>query len=136
MDDCSAAGKSSDARDKYFLSHVGDYDPFPAKSLRSELPSLEAARSSLAAAATALADVLPQLDFCQAVSLEHTAEERANVPASAVRQAVSAFGARAKYAAGVMAQLVDEENGVDVAGLDLLLFEARASILAVRRALA
>ena len=65
MDRCAIAAKSIDARDKYFLSYVAEFDPSPAKALRSELPLLEAAKASLTTAVSDLADVMPQLSSCQ-----------------------------------------------------------------------
>ena len=47
VEDCSAAAKSKDARDKYFQTFVGDYGSCSSKALRSELPSLEVTYFSL-----------------------------------------------------------------------------------------
>ena len=47
VEDCSAAAKSKDARDKYFQTFVGDYGSCSSKALRSELPSLEVVYFSL-----------------------------------------------------------------------------------------
>merc|ERR1712226_903254 len=70
VEDCAIAAKSADARDKYFQTYVREFGPCSSKSLRSELPSLEAARASVAAVLSELVDVLPKLNSCRgAVSL-------------------------------------------------------------------
>merc|ERR1712048_1162498 len=58
---CGTAAKSGDARDKYFQSYVGE----AGICLRSEVPSLEAARASVASTVSELVDVLPKLASCR-----------------------------------------------------------------------
>ena len=41
IEDCSVAAKSSDARDKYFETFVGESESSSSDALRSELPSLQ-----------------------------------------------------------------------------------------------
>merc|ERR1711939_766429 len=65
VEDCAAASKSADARDKYFQTYVGESGPCSSKPLRSELPSLEAARASVASVASELVDALPKLGSCR-----------------------------------------------------------------------
>jgi hypothetical protein len=40
LEDCTAAAKSTDARDKYFATYIEELAPCSSKALRSELPSL------------------------------------------------------------------------------------------------
>ena len=127
VSDCGKAAKSSDARDKYFLSHVGESDPFPAKTLRSELPALESAQASLASTASDLADVLPQLSSCHGVALTASRSVRVLPAQSSVLTSRHGEGAAAA---------VDTHSGFEQGALDLLLREARTSIIGVRSVLA
>jgi len=122
ISECAKAAKSSDARDKYFLSYVSESDPFPAKALRSELPSLEAAKASLAGTISELADVLPQLSYCGAQAL------------SSVTMPKRALPTRLMSTTHTGTALV--KNGLDSDYLDLLLTEARMSVIGIRRVLA
>ena len=122
VSDCAKAAKSSDARDKYFLSYVGDFNPSASKSLRSELPALEAARASLEATVSELVDAIPQLNVCRPEALA-SISARESLPAG------QAFRSFANLAEG-------ERKGFAVDELNALLAEARSCIMNVRGVLA
>ena len=122
VSDCEKAAKSGDARDKYFLSYVGEYDNFPAKGLRSEIPALEAVRASLEATISELADVAPRLASCRPRALP-------SILASARSPADKNFERLAR-------QMKNEWKRFTVEEFDALFAEARASILRFRSVLA
>ena len=134
--DCSKAAKSADARDKYFLVSVGESDPFPAQALRSELPALEAAQASLASTTSDLADVLPRISLCHAgvmsaVKDAESPEGRNVLGAVGHADAGPSFIASTSGGGSRVAQ-----SAFDQGAVDLLLQEARASIVGVREVLA
>jgi hypothetical protein len=112
------SGKSADCRDKYFLSYVGEYDPSNAHSLRSELPALEAAQTSLAATTAELAEAVSKLDSCGATnSLASAKSAQLNVVVSSAKQS-------------------GDPSGLDAASARDLLKEARNVIIKMRSSLA
>ena len=120
---CATAAGSKDARDKYFLSHVGNFDPLPAKNFRSEWPALDAARASLAAIVAELADAAPQLSLCR----------RQQFIAMVGRAKGEVVGQRHRLSAQ---EFEVEQKSYFTEGLDALLAEARSFIVNVRSVLA
>lgn len=131
VEDCAAAAKSNDARDKYFATYVGEYASCSSKTLRSELPSLEAARASVAAVTAELADLLPKLSSCRGASL--LLKGGAALKLATSMQQLHEDGARG--GADALAHKVDEQNGIDSRAVAALLQEARRVIVAARGAL-
>merc|ERR1712232_42089 len=115
VEECSVAAKSADCRDKYFLSYVGEFDPFPARTLRGELPGLEAAQTSLAGATAELAEAVSKLDSCGAFL----------VAVTSVQQNAAAAGI----------ELLDEPSSLNAASARDLLREARTVIVRMRSSL-
>merc|ERR1719453_1732401 len=112
VEKCDVASKSADARDKYFLSYVGDFDPCPSKALRAEVPALESAITSLASASSKLADKLPELGSCGVHSFLATSSSlRGSAPA-----ALSLVEAEVGEAAGEVSGLVRRMNSLPDAG--------------------
>jgi len=109
VEDCANAAKSADARDKYFQVHVGEFDPSAAKAMASELPALEAAKASVSATISELAEALPRISACKGRSFGES----------------KLFAKRAALAVGA-------GDLADVAQVGSLIAEARATIMAAR----
>jgi len=134
VEDCASAAKSTDARDKYFETHVGEFAPCSSKALRSELPSLEAARASVASVIAELTGVLPKLSSCRrAVGFLITGGSTRvlshNFQSSAARHE------RFNSKGSLTAQNVESQNGIHMDAAVALIKEARRVILATRGAL-
>ena len=118
VDNCVAASKNSDCRDKYFLSYVGAYDASNAHSLRGELPALEAIQTSVAATTAELAEAISKLDSCGATKASFATARAARLN----------DGVAYPDHSGAL-------SGLDAAAVKDLLMEARAVIIQMRSAL-
>merc|ERR1712232_511391 len=132
VEECSKASKSADARDKYFLSYIGEADTCPSKQLRSELPAFEAAKSSLAATTAELVEVLPALATCFAGGAELLQRTVVPQPQGQQLRSVQTKVARRSETGSEIVDDVEEQNGVDAQSVKLLLEAARGAILLTR----
>merc|ERR1712032_1626349 len=161
VDSCANAGKSVDARDKYFMSYVGELDPCPSKALRSELPSLEAAKTSMASTVNEISDVLPSLASCrkastglfrQTVHLDRQStmnplshedkrfrsadnQKGDSLAGSFVTEKLRMGGGSMVSASLHLGELIESQNGIDAESVALLLQEGRRAIIEARKAL-
>lgn len=122
VSECGKASKSSDARDKYFLSAASEFDESAAKAFRSEVPALEAARAALAASIAELGDALPKLESCGAHAFSR---QRASQNLRKLQEQVVGRVGSASHS-----------SAVDAEDLNLLLSAARSTIVNIRGALA
>ena len=148
VEECSQAGRSTDARDKLFLSSVGEFDSRPSRTLRNEMPTLEAAGASLATAVAELSDVLPQLASCDSGSSIPSglvSDQRSRIkPFDRMQRPrfLTAQGTDGKFANTVaqgaieeVAAAVGKESGIDFESMGSLMQAARAAILQIRATL-
>lgn len=115
-ENCAIAAKSADARDKYFQVHVGEFDPLDAKSVASELPALEAAKASVSATVSELAEALPKLSTCRSKAMTSASIGR------------TIFGSSARLGRRSAAKA----DGADAAAVGELMSVARETIMAAR----
>jgi len=127
VEDCGLAAKSADARDKYFETYVSSASAADSKALRSELPSLEAARASLATVVAELAQALPKITSCKgAASFAKTGH---------AQEATILFQAKTTTRETQLGKDVEKQNGINTASVAALLKESRRIIVAARGAL-
>jgi len=131
VEDCAAAAKSKDARDKYFQSYVGDAGASSSSALRSEVPSLEAATASVASTVSELVDVLPKLASCRGTDILLSAAARAKAGSLSHTSSQTASAAGAKS----IVKDVDAKNSIQVNAVNALMKEARRAVIAARAVL-
>ena len=107
VSDCGKAAKSSDGRDKYFLSAAGEFDDSPA---------------ALASSIAELGDALPKLESC-------------GVHAFSRQRKLRNFGQLHKQVVARVGS-ASALSTVDAEDLDGLLTAARSTIVSIRGALA
>ena len=120
--DCGKAGKSADARDKYFLLSATEFDVSTTKSLKAEMPALEAAQAALSSTVSEIVKVLPRVGACMdnKMTRGQLLEPRRDSPSIKMMKSSSA--------------VLTVNVGTD--DMDALLAEARSTIVAIRSALA
>ena len=120
--DCGKAGKSADARDKYFLLSATEFDASTSKSLKAEMPALEAAQAALSSTVSELVKVMPKLSACTDNKIMRGTLFDPRRESQSMRLLKSA-------SAG-------STGGAGADDMDALLAEARSTIVAIRSALA
>ena len=120
--DCGKVGKSADARDKYFLVSASEFDASTAKSLKAEMPALEAAQAALSSTVSELVKIMPRVSACMDNKMMRgkVLEPRRESPSMRLLKRTSAVSTVA----------------VGADDMDALLAEARSTIVAIRSALA
>jgi len=141
VDDCAAAGKSKDARDKYFASFVSEFDPSASQALRGELPSLTAAKASLSAAAMEVAGRIPKVSMCRqgAGSLVEGPKfqrqelfRQAKAQTSTILLQDRMMNLELGRVEASVARAVDAEYGLGPVSMQPLITSARAAIVHLR----
>merc|ERR1711957_964507 len=136
LDACGTAARGDDARDKYFPVHVAEYDLSSADALRSELPSLAVASSSLSAAISQISLLHSRVADCTSDLAGH---DQSTLRARQTRY-LGKMGADAPLAdlgsqLADASDLMDLQHGIGRTMLDDLLDEAHHAIVGIRAAL-
>lgn len=69
VQDCSEASMTGDARDKFFVQQVSEFDPAASAPVRSVAPLLSNSISELGQTTSSLISSLPKLEKCKGVSM-------------------------------------------------------------------
>lgn len=120
--DCGKAAKSADARDKYFVLSAAQFDASTSKSLKAEMPALEAAQAALSSTVSELVKIMPRVSACVDNKI---VKGKLFEPARELQSMKFLNGA-----SDVSARDVGADD------MDALLAEARSTIVAIRSAVA
>ena len=146
-DNCAAAAKSKDARDKYFASFVSEFDPASSQALQSELPLLTDARAALIAAVSEVMSRIPKASMCRPrpslaeivvdSRISQTLQQAEARAHSILQHSGRANGGRALSLGSdsieaAVAHAIDVEHGHGAASLRKTLGSARAAIVRLR----
>lgn len=146
VEPCAAAAASHDARDRYFLSSIGQFDTCPAKEIRAALGGLNAARVGAAAVVSKLANRLPSTGACRGAALASVGASDMDMPSLvsvsrrgkteiAAMKKTSGLNADTGAAAHKASELIATMNGISGAEIGNEIGAAKGVVIAARKAL-
>lgn len=137
-EDCTAAGRKTDVRDKYFATFVSEFDPALSKPLVAELPSLASAKAGLSAAVCEIIDSIPKASQCASASFAARARETVARVGDTLLVESSDSRSRGWTEAGsdnmarAVAHAVDTQYGAGAGSMKHILQSARSAIVRLR----
>lgn len=132
VQDCAEAEENVDARDKFFMVAVPEFDPSASLQAKNNAALLSAATGHLGALLGDLNAAIPSLASCGFVA-SMAARSSNHALLSNSRGTRFAFNAKAKDDASKAVGAISQKLGVDAQGLAALLFDARNTFDGISR---
>lgn len=136
VQDCGEAEDNTDARDKFFMSAVPEFDPSASSVAKQSAGLLVAAEDRLGSLLASLYAALPSLAACGFSGSFSTRRSQTSFATESQRAAsLSARGSRGQGDDGVAAAVASMASaaGVDMQGLQALVTDARKTIGQISR---